>query len=140
MATFEYKIASGYNIADGSMTYLETVFNPFQYGFPNVNRVPPGSVTRFAIDGTRRTDGAKLVDIRYAKLSFTDLGSYITAYLGSWTTESAQVTLKTRNIDGSFTRYNALAYLPIYNEDYEHRGTAIVINVRLPFRIVETAT
>lgn len=140
MATYEYKIGNNHNTADGSLVYFETIFNPVLYGFPNVNRIPDGALVRHAMDGTRSIDGERLVVVRYAKLSFTLLSSYITTYIGGWSSQDNEVTLKTRNPDGTFTRYNAIAYKPRVGEDYVHRTTDIVVNVTLTFRIVEASS
>lgn len=146
MARYEYKIATGFDVANGSMTYFEDIFTGQQRKksgspFPRGSRVPRGSITTVAIDGTRYIDGNRVASITYDIVSFTDLDTYITTYIGSWATDYASVTVKLRDPDGDFTRYNAYAYLPLTDDglDYQHINTDWIARLTLQFFIIGTA-
>jgi len=143
MAQFEYKIASGFDVDDSSMDYFEDIFTGQQRKksgspLPRGSRVPLGSDTRIMLDGSRRTDGARIASITYDTVSFTDLDTYVTTYIGSWTTEYAAVTVKLQDPDGTFTRYNAYAYLPVSDGEinYQHINTSWVARLSLVFYII----
>lgn len=142
MARYEYKIGSGYNVADLSLAYFENIFTAqvrkhTTPPYPKGGIVPSGAVTRTDLDGGRVTDGEQIAVVFYDAVTFDDLDTYVTTYLGSWSVEYAQVTVKLRGLDGNFSRYNAYAYQPTLDglPVYQYINTNWVSNLALRFLI-----
>lgn len=103
-------------------------------------RVPLGSTTTTLISGEERTDGAKLIELTTDACTFSELSAYVTAIFGGFDTENVNVTLRTRKRANTFAYYNAIAYLPLDQNDYEHVTTRDLQNVKLRFRILSVAS
>ena len=110
MATYwnNYEIAVGLDQTP-PLANFESIFSHPLKG----KRVPLGAVTEFALDGTQRTDGEQLVTLSTPITLFSELDAYVTLVFGDWGTENADVTLRCKNRDNSYTYYNATAYLPL---------------------------
>lgn len=129
----ELKIASGHDNEAGFVA-IETVVATA----PRCTPVPRGSVAERALSGKLRRDGSVDVVWSWGILSHSDLDTLITTYLGTWDTDSAEVTIRTLKRDGTYGNYNAVMYLPVADgEDeeggYEQRTTRKLTNVRIRF-------
>jgi hypothetical protein len=132
MAKYDYQLASGFNQA-GSLVNIETTIGQA----PRGTLVSLGARSRTSISGVRNTDGEQIAVWNWDVLTASNLGTIITTYLTNWNTDTAEVTLRTRLRDGTYANFNAIMYLPLDGEDYEHRFNKDHVNdLRIRFRIV----
>lgn len=129
-----FEIAVGYNNSAGAVN-IETLL---KYP-PRSVRLPIGSLTRTALSGAERTDGAQLIAWRWGGARFLRLDDYITTIFGDYVTQNAEVTIRTRLRDNTFDYFNAIAYLPLDGTDYTHVVNGLVRELQLRFRILGEA-
>lgn len=143
MALYSYSIAAGFDNIAG-LANIETIFSTP----PRAVRLPLGVTTRVALSGKQRTDGEQIVIWRWSAARFSELDTFVTAYLigVDWDKETSEVTISTRFRDGGFSGtgsrdyWNALLYLPIDGVNYQHINTRLVRDLEIRFRVIEEAT
>jgi hypothetical protein len=138
MARYDYRIASGHNVALGSLTNVENIGQLWLAGV----RPPPVTVpvntypTRYiALSGIEYGDGLIKHEWRFSIIPSTGLDYLQDTYLGAVTVVSAAVTIYTRLQDQGvnvYARYNAYLARPIPGQDYQYRQRKI-INLALRF-------
>src|SRR5664279_3106244 len=112
---------SGFNAPIVGFVNFETTFTiPF---LSTPNRVPRGSVVSKALSGHETTDGWRLISLEQlgepAGVTLAaDLSTYVTAVHGSWAGDDAEISLKVRDLDGTFKYYNCIAHVPQIGSDY----------------------
>lgn len=102
-------------------------------------RVPLGSTVVTVLSGEETSEGHQDITLTTEGCTFAELDAYVTAIFGDFNTQNADVTIRTRNRDNTFSYYNAIAHLPLDQSDYEHITTLLVQNVVLRFRILGLA-
>jgi hypothetical protein len=132
----ELKIAVNHN-AQGSFVPIESVvIHP-----PKVKPVPLGGSAVKVLSRKIVYTGAQVVLWRWGFMSMTDLNAFITTYLGGWTTENANVTIRTfkrspTNGVLTYGNYNAILHLPHEEIDYVQETTETVSDLRVSFDII----
>jgi hypothetical protein len=129
--TYNYGIAIGWNIPDGSLTNVETLL-----GYPPrtqpVNEYP---IRRVTLDQNVQDNGATNHEWPFEEgIPIAAIKTIEDTFYGGGTVSNANVTIRTRRHNrGEYARYNAVATLPKAPEDYEYdRGMAR--NLRWKFR------
>lgn len=144
MPLYNDEIAAGFTTDANDFTNFEDIF-PSGSPFAPL-RLPLGSVTRRAADGTEVTDGWREVVYQqvgepYGFTAFSELDDYIDLiFSGSWDTENADATLRTQLRDGTYAYFNVRAYLPRLGQDYEMIDSTYVRDLRLRFLVLSSAT
>jgi len=125
MALTEIAVATGHDIADGSLTLFSTWF-----GYePRVTPAPIGATANRALDGRLYIDGMPRVNLEIGGISKTKADLYIDNILGGHdTAESVAVTIAWLNKDEALRKYNAWAdpveigedFVRRYNDEYEN--------------------
>ncbi len=124
MAWSAYAYAVDFDAALIDFTLFETTFSIPYLSAPT--RIPDGSVTSKALSGEELTDGWVLIQLEQLGdpsgiTLFADLDDFVTDVFGGWRSagvENAEVSLKTRDVDGTFVYLNAYAHRPRLGEDY----------------------
>ena len=138
--------ASGWDAALVAFVNFETTFSIPYLSAPL--RIPRGSVTSKALDGSERSDGwreivlQQLGDPNGVTLK-ADLNAYVTAVFGGWSgDETAEIAIKTRDIDDTFKSFNVLAFMPQVGTSFEFNpmDSRYVNDLKLRFLIVAAYT
>lgn len=144
MPFYQDEIAPGFTTDAGDFTNFEDLFASGELHAPL--RVPLGSVTNRAADGTEVTDGWREVELAqlgdpYGFNLFSELEAYIDLIFGGdWTLENADATLRTQLPSGSYAYFNVNAYLPRLGQDYQHIDQQNIRDLRLRFLVLSDAT
>lgn len=130
-------IATGWDVADGSLTLFSSWF-----GFePRYNPVPRGDLQSEVISRRTRLDGDRTVRVQIAGLDWADLDSYVTSIFTNWTGEtSLKVTLRAVDVGHDESRWNAYTDLPRPGEDFIEVWRDQLQDLILTFRIVGPAS
>lgn len=132
---YDYEIAAGFNNIAGVVNVETITVQP-----PRASRVPLGNQTRYALSGKQRTDGQQIVIWQFTAASHTNLDDFITTIFGDYETETAEVTIGTRNRDNTFSYYNALAYLPLDATNYRQLAINVLGDLEIRFRLLGVAS
>lgn len=125
---YSYAIATGWDAT--SLTNVETIVTYAPVGMP----VPLGSTRRTTLDQHQTTNGTKIVQWSFKAMSWTDFSALVAAIWGDFYTEVANVTLDTRERNEQFSRFNAVAILPLEGQDYTRRENGAVEDLKVTFR------
>lgn len=108
-----YRIATGHNVAFGSMTVLTTIIRnaPFTIGVQFPERIR-------ALDGSNFTDGNPFSEWVFKAMLMTDFATFRTANGLSYTVLSAPVTIYTLKELTTYARYNATAEVALTGDGY----------------------
>lgn len=113
----ECKIASAWN-AQASFVAVETVMKTA----PRMTPVSRPVVTQRLGSGDIVRNGWTFIDWRWNILRWTYLNAFVTTYLGAWTTDSANATVRTLKAAHTYGNYNVKLYLPTFQGDEEFGG------------------
>lgn len=126
------KIAANHD-AIGSMVSIETITRIA----PRSSPVPRPPVESRMQSGVLVRDGILRVTWTWASLQRSLLDTLVTTYLGSYDTDSANVTIRTLKRNGAYGTYNAVLYLPTPDGDtfgsYRLATTTKVVDLELVF-------
>jgi hypothetical protein len=140
MPLYNDEIAPGFTTDASDFVNFEDLFPSGELHAPL--RVPLGSVTTTAADGTEVTDGFRFVELAqlgdpFGYTLFSELEDYIDLIFdGDWDLENAEATLRTQLRSGGYAYYNVNAYLPRLGQDYTHENSEFVRDLRLRFLIL----
>lgn len=111
---YGYKIGSGYNLPDGSLTNVEMLRpNGGQYLYPpqGYNAFNPGSV-RIRMDGQVYNTGFPSVEWKFDTVFRDQYRLWQSNFTIGGNSYSGTVTMVTPNIQGTYTKYNSVMILP----------------------------
>lgn len=132
----EFALATNHNNAAG-LQNIENLFisrgHVIRYQ-PKADVVPRG-VERVTLDFKSHYVGLRVVRWEFSVLPFSLLSTLVTTFIGSWSTDSANVTIRTIGPQHTFANYNAVMVTPDPAEDYTRR-IDYVTGLTLTFRIV----
>ena len=118
----EFALAVGHNNAAG-LQNIENLFisngQLIRYQ-PRADVVPRG-VERVTLDLNSHYVGLREVQWRFSVLPFSLLSLLVTTFIGSWDTDSANVTIRTIGQQHTFANYNAVMVTPNPQDDYQRR-------------------
>lgn len=128
MPLANYEIVTGFNDSAAAVN-VETLVS---YPPSSPERVPFGAVRHYTLDDYRITDGVKSIVWQWTVLPLADVDTLVTTVWGDWNTENAEVTIRTRNRDNTYSYYNAIAHFPelVYLND-PNEGVIVSINFRI---------
>lgn len=135
MPISSYEYAAGFNNS-GSAVNIETLISKP----PRANPVPFGTRSVLGLDATRTTDGAEWVFWRWSAMTVADLDTLVTTLWGDWDTENVELTVNTRDRDGTFSYYNVIAHVPREGEEFIRLYGGIRENVTVRLYVVGVAT
>lgn len=101
--TYEYEIGA----TQSTMTNIEDIISVVPRGMA----VQPFSVIRKSVSGKQYGDGYPTVTWHFDAITPEDLDTLLD-YIGDGN-QSAQVYIKTRNLDGSYTTYTGYMHRPV---------------------------
>ena len=128
MITSDHALATGRDA-----TVLTLVENIITYA-PQGKPIPLGSVRRRTLNQAIQSNGTVVVTWYFAAMRWTDFQTLILFIFGSWTTESADLTVDTRGQDNLFHRGNVVADRPVEGTDYQRRAFGDVEDLTLTLR------
>lgn len=115
---YDYKIAAGWNQPDGSLVNIEAirpVGGKYFYAPSAYSSFNPGSV-RLRMDGNVYNTGFPSADWQFSTLWRDQFQFLQQEYTVGGNSYSGNVTVQTRNIEGTYTKYNAVLVLPTLPE------------------------
>lgn len=132
----EFALASGHNNAAG-LQNIENLFisNGTLIRYQPRAEIITRGVERITVDQHSHFNGTKEVRWSFSILPFSLLSLLVTTFIGSWDTDSANVTLRTLGQQHTFTNYNAVMVTPDPAVDYSRRRE-FVVGVQLTYRII----
>lgn len=137
----QYEIASGWSQATRS-NVEDLIRDAFQrpYTFSlQTQPVPDGNTALVTLDGATHWDGTPIITWVFSLLPYAGLSAILTKALGGFTSDSGQVSIKTRNDQNGYGTYNAYLAKPQPGIDYTIRngvGSLYIVALTLTFRIV----
>lgn len=132
MALYDYRWASGFNVALANLRNVET--DLFPYTTPRLVAPQSGIVNTLPrrtkmLNASVKGDGTINLEWRFSTLSITALEYIIDTYLTTANVVQASkaMTIYTRQAElNTYTRYNAYLELPVPGIDYTYRQNAAV--------------
>lgn len=129
---YDYGITPGASIAnprnvESIVKYPPTV-NPDQL-VPSVNPIP-----HYTLDGSVQYNGLITHVWYWRVILITDFQALMSWVYGGYTTGSIAVSIKTRNDQETFTKYNAFAIRPVIGQDYTRANRLFYRDLRWQFR------
>lgn len=134
MTIYDYAIAAGWDAT--SLTNVESIVTYAPIGKP----IPLGSVRRTTLNQQAQTNGTKTITWSWAAMSKADFQALVTFIWGDFYTESANMTIDTRNRGEAFERGNVVAILPVEGEDYQRRDHGSVEDLTITLRDFQPLT
>lgn len=145
MAWTEFAYAIGHDAAEDDFTLFEETFTYPVLTAPN--RVPRGSTTSKATSGHEVTDGWQTLVLQqlgdpFGTTLFADLLTYAQAVWGGLDAEdeNADLSLKFKDVDGTYKFYNVLAHLPLLGTDYQHITNDEISDLKLRHTLLNAYT
>jgi hypothetical protein len=133
MVQYDYAIAAGWD--QTSLTNVETL----TYA-PVGKPVPLGSVRRITLDQRIQSNGTKVITWSFAAMSWANFEALVAFIWGDFFTENANVTIATRERNEQFSRFNAVAHLPVEGTDYQRRAHGDVEALTITLRDLQPLT
>lgn len=140
MAYYDYSIAVGHNNAAGLINVESLIASAIGRPLaipPRGVPVPDGSVRRTTLTGKQYAAGAKIITWSWNVIPQAGFASLINTFLGDFDTTSANVTIRTRKRDDTFSNYNAVMILPRIGQDYERGAGGNLLNLNIQFSHLE---